>query len=154
MIPNQLIAPLKILLADDDKDDRIFFSQALQETSNATEINIVNDGEELMNYLTEHTENIPDIIFLDLNMPRKNGFEYLTELKESIKLKDIYVIIFSTSFPRDIIYEDDMIKRLLKIGAEDYIRKSNSYSELKQVIRLAITKAIEIKSHRSQQIII
>jgi CheY-like chemotaxis protein len=154
MIPNQLIAPLKILLADDDKDDRIFFSQALQETSNATEINIVNDGEELMNYLTEHTENIPDIIFLDLNMPRKNGFECLTELKESIKLKDIYVIIFSTSFPRDIIYEDDMIKRLLKIGAEDYIRKSNSYSELKQVIRLAITKAIEIKSHRSQQIII
>jgi CheY-like chemotaxis protein len=147
---NQYVAPLKILLADDDKDDRIFFAKALQEISNATEINSVNDGEELMDYLIKNTENKPDIIFLDLNMPRKNGFECLSEIKENIRLKDIYVIIFSTSYPRDIIYENDIIKKLLNFGAQDYIRKPSGYAQLKQAVHLAINKAIEIKSTKCQ----
>ncbi len=151
MIANQLNAPLNILLADDDKDDRFFFTKALQEFSIATDINTVNDGEQLMDYLAENTENIPDILFLDLNMPRKNGFECLLELKGSLLLSSIYVIMFSTSYPRDENYETDMIKRLYKMGAQDYIRKPGDFAQLKQVIHLAITKAIEIKLHIAQE---
>jgi CheY-like chemotaxis protein len=153
MIATQLIAPLKILLADDDKDDRFFFVKALQEIYKETDINTVNDGEELMDYLTKNAENIPDILFLDLNMPRKNGFECLSELKENIKLKDMYVIMFSTLYPRDMIYEKDMIQRLYKIGAQDYIRKPSDFAKLKQVIHFAITKAIEVIMHKSQEIL-
>ena len=153
MIATQLIAPLNILLADDDKDDRFFFVKALQEIYKETDINTVNDGEELMDYLTKNAENIPDILFLDLNMPRKNGFECLSELKENIILKDIYVIMFSTLYPRDMIYEKDMIQRLYKIGAQDYIRKPSDFAKLKQVIHFAITKAIEVIMHKSQEIL-
>jgi CheY-like chemotaxis protein len=151
MIANQQNAPLNILLADDDKDDRFFFATALQEISITTDINTVNDGEQLMDYLTKNAENIPDILFLDLNMPRKNGFECLIELKGSIKLKAIYVIMFSTSYPRDLNYEQGMIKRLYMMGAQDYIRKPGDFAQLKQVIHLAVTKAIEIKSHNGQE---
>ncbi len=154
MIDNRQFSPLKILLADDDMDDRFFFAKALKESSNSTEIKTVNDGEELMEYLNKQTENIPDILFLDLNMPRKNGFECLSDLKENIQLKEIYVIMFSTSFPRDKHYEDDMINRLLKIGAQDYIRKPNGFAQLKKVITIAITKAIEIISNKSQESIL
>lgn len=151
MIANHRNAPLHILLADDDKDDRFFFEKALQEISIATDINIVNDGEQLMDYLAKNAENIPDILFLDLNMPRKNGFECLLELKGNIQFNGIYVIMFSTSYPRDVNYEQDMIKRLYKMGAQDYIRKPGDFAQLKQVIHLAITKAIEIKSHHRQE---
>ncbi len=151
MIANHRNAPLHILLADDDKDDRFFFEKALQEISIATDINIVNDGEQLMDYLAKNAENIPDILFLDLNMPRKNGFECLLELKGNIQFNGIYVIMFSTSYPRDVNYEQDMIKRLYKMGAQDYIRKPGDFAQLKQVIHLAITKAIKIKSHHRQE---
>jgi CheY-like chemotaxis protein len=146
MIANKQNASLNILLADDDKDDRFFFAKALQEMSIAIDINTVNDGEQLMAYLDKHSENIPDILFLDLNMPLKNGFECLSELKGSVKFKAIYVIMFSTSYPRDVNYENDMINRLYKIGAQDYIRKPNNFVQLKGAIDFAITKAIQIKS--------
>lgn len=146
MIDNQKNVPLNILLADDDHDDRFFFAKALQEISISTEIHTVNDGEQLMEYLSLNETNYPDIIFLDLNMPRKNGFECLMELKDSSKLKSIYVIMFSTSFPRDLKYEMDMINRLYKIGAQDFIRKPSDFMQLKQVINMAITKAISIKT--------
>jgi CheY-like chemotaxis protein len=149
---NQINVPLNILLADDDSDDRFFFVKALQEISIATDIHTVNDGEQLMDYLTLNDENIPDILFLDLNMPRKNGFECLFELKDNSKLKSIYVIMFSTSYPRDLNYEIDMIKRLYKIGAQDYIRKPSDFEQLKQVIHFAINKVIDINTNAINQI--
>jgi|CryBogDrversion2_8_1035294.scaffolds.fasta_scaffold08763_3 CheY-like chemotaxis protein len=149
MIAKPQYAPLKILLADDDKDDRYFFMKVLQEISNETDFNTVDDGEKLMDYLTKNLENLPDILFLDLNMPRQNGFECLIDIKGNTKLNDIYVIMFSTSFPRDEIYEIEMINRLYKMGAQDYISKSADIANLKQTILLAINKAVAIKLNDS-----
>lgn len=149
MIAKPQYAPLKILLADDDKDDRYFFMKVLQEISNETDFNTVDDGEKLMDYLTKNLENLPDILFLDLNMPRQNGFECLIDIKGNTKLKDIYVIMFSTSYPRDEIYEIEMINRLYKMGAQDYISKSADIANLKQTILLAIKKAVALKLNDS-----
>jgi CheY-like chemotaxis protein len=125
---------IQILLADDDKDDRFLFREALSELSFPTELETVHDGEQLMLYLEEHVGNLPDVLFLDLNMPKKNGFECLTEIKANDKLTPLPVIMFSTSYPRDIHYEEDMIKMLYRIGAQDYLRKPTDFSELKNII--------------------
>src|SRR5471030_460081 len=96
---------LNVLLADDDTDDCIFFEKALKEILIETHLSIVHDGEELMKYLLKNSEKLPDVLFLDISMPRKNGFECLTEIKENKKLKDIPVLMFTTSYPRDLNYE-------------------------------------------------
>lgn len=140
------LAPFNILLADDDIDDRFFFSKALKEIPLLTNLTVVHDGEELMNYLEKNTENLPDILFLDLSMPRKTGFECLYEIKDNENLKDMPVVMFSTSFPSDNTYEQGMIETLKKIGAQDYIRKPGDFTLLKELIHNIITQEIEKKS--------
>ncbi|MGZ3921910.1 MAG: response regulator [Bacteroidia bacterium] len=135
---------LHILLADDDKDDRFLFQEALNEIQYDTELKTVSDGEQLMSYLNEHIDKLPDVLFLDLNMPRKNGFECLSEIKINDQLERLPVIMFSTSYPRDMNYEQDMIKMLYKIGAADYIRKPANFTELKEVIRISLMKIEEL----------
>lgn len=73
-----------ILLADDDIDDCSFFKEALEKLSLNTIFNVVNDGEKLMFYLQKLTSELPDVLFLDLNMHRKNGFECLNEIKKTL----------------------------------------------------------------------
>ena len=145
MKPEKEKAPLNILLADDDTDDCFFFDQALKEIPIVNHLTIVHDGEQLMNYLSENSDNLPTILFLDLSMPRKTGFECLSEIRENKKLKDLHVVMFSTSFPRDFDYEKNMIKMLYEIGAQDYIRKPGNFTELKQVIHNVLIKVIEKK---------
>src|ERR1700675_4386029 len=94
---------LNILLADDDGDDCYFFKEALKECPVSTHLTTVPDGEHLMHLLTNGTRELPDVLFLDLNMPRKNGFECLSEIRENKKLKDLPVIIFSTSFEQEVV---------------------------------------------------
>ncbi|WP_462251129.1 response regulator [Ferruginibacter sp.] len=134
---------LKILLAEDDRDDRFFFAKALNETKIAAQLATVNDGDELMDYLFKNTNSLPDIIFLDLSMPRKTGYECLTEMKEDIILKEITVVMFSTFYARDINYEKNITDMLGNIGAHDYIRKPGSFEQLKIVIKNALNKIIE-----------
>jgi CheY-like chemotaxis protein len=141
---------LNILLADDDTDDCCFFSKALREIPIATIPVIVHDGEQLMDYLFKNSEHLPDVLFLDLSMPRKNGFECLCEIKENKKLKDLLVIMFSTSYPHDRNYEENMINTLLKIGAHDYIRKSGDFAQLKQVIHNTLIMVAENNSLKGQ----
>lgn len=125
---------MNILLAEDDIDDCNFFKKALEELQLSFHLTTVHDGEQLMNYLDNNSNHLPDVIFLDLSMPRKTGFECLSEIKSNEKLKDLHVIMLSTSFPRDMKYEEDMIKLLLKIGANQFIRKPDEFLQLKQVI--------------------
>lgn len=139
---------LNILLADDDVDDRSFFDKALKELPIATNLTTVNDGEQLMAFLDKNEKQLPDILFLDLSMPRKSGFECLAAIKEIDKLKDIPVVMFSTSFPTDIKYEDSMIKMLLSMGAENYIRKLGNFESLKQAIHQAMFKIIDKPSDK------
>ena len=102
---------LNLLLADDDTDDCIFFKEALKEFPLSTHLTTVHNGEQLMQLLTNETNELPHVLFLDLNMPRKNGFECLSEIKLNKKLKQLPVIIFSTSF------EQDDVNLLYKNGA-------------------------------------
>lgn len=137
--------PLKILLADDDIDDCIFFKTVIEELSVPFELTTVNDGEQLMKHLFQHSETLPDIIFLDLSMPRKNGFECLCEIKDNEVLKDIPVVMFSTSYARDPDYEESMEKKLKDIGAFHFIKKYAELSLLKKEIYNSIILASLIK---------
>jgi CheY-like chemotaxis protein len=135
--------PLNILLAEDDTDDCIFFAKALKAVPISTQLTIVHDAERLMNYLATNSLNLPDVLFLDLSMPRKTGFECLAEIKESAKLQFLPVVMCSTSYPQNMIYEQDMIKTLLKIGAHAYIRKPGDIEQLKVVIHNALITVTE-----------
>jgi CheY-like chemotaxis protein len=127
------IKPLNILLADDDKDDRLFFSMALEALTIPTKLATVGDGEKLMAYLSENTLQLPDVIFLDLKMPRKNGFECLLEIKLNQKLSQLPVIIFSTSF------EQEVVNMLYKNGAKYFIRKPFEFLQFKKIIQQTFT---------------
>ena len=134
MILKNVHAPINILLAEDDPDDRSFFTKALNEIPMATQLITVRDGEQLMTYLGGHLEQLPDVLFLDLSMPRKTGYECLTEIKEDDKLKGIPVIVLTTSLGRVIDFEQGMIDMLSHIGSQEYIRKPGDYGQLKQLI--------------------
>jgi len=124
---------LNILLADDDTDDCVFFRAALEDIKVFTHLTTVHDGEQLMALLTQEPIVLPHVLFLDLNMPRKNGFECLTEIKRSITLTELPVIIFSTSF------ELDMVNLLFKNGAQYYIRKPAEFNQFKNVIQHSLS---------------
>ncbi len=119
---------LNILLADDDADDCLFFKKALAGSSISTHLTTVSDGEYLMCLLKNETHELPDVLFLDLNMPRKNGFECLSEIKLSSRLKLLPVIVFSTSF------EQAVVDLLYQNGAQYFIRKPSEFSQYKKII--------------------
>ena len=122
---------ITLLLADDDLDDCLFFREALDELPVSASLMTVSDGEQLMRRL-KASETPPDILFLDLNMPRKNGFECLAEIKDHEKLKSIPVVIYSTSLDKavvDLLYEK---------GADRYVQKPGDFKLLKSVIDSAI----------------
>ncbi|MDY7394989.1 response regulator [Aureibaculum sp. 2210JD6-5] len=118
---------LNVFLADDDEDDRSLFEQALSGLKIKTNLSLFKNGKELMDYLKKQ-DNKPHLIFLDLNMPIKNGMECLKEMRQNGKLKDIPVAIYSTSSSEKDI-EDTFIN-----GANIYINKPNNFTALKKVI--------------------
>src|SRR4051812_4354327 len=89
--------PSLVMLADDDPDDRLLFKDAIGEISKDIAIHTLAGGVELMAHLNDPQNPLPDLIFLDLNMPRKNGFESLEEIRQNARLKSLCVIIYSTS---------------------------------------------------------
>jgi CheY-like chemotaxis protein len=151
MKPEQQNDTLNILLADDDNDDSYFFDKALKETPVATHLTTVHDGEQLMIYLSENSEHLPDVLFLDINMPRKNGFECISEIKENKKLKDLFVVMFSTFYSRDINYEQGMIKKLHGIEMDQFIRKPHDFTQLKQIIHKVLITATGKKLLKEQE---
>jgi CheY-like chemotaxis protein len=110
---------MKILMADDDQDDRFFFAKALASVPIKTELTTVNDGEKLMKYLDQNAGNLPDVLFLDLNMPRKNGSECLHEIKAEPAMKHFPVVIYSTSLI------DEVADVMYKAGAFYYMQKGD-----------------------------
>ena len=126
-------APLHILLADDDEDDRLIFRDALGEVKVKTNVIMVNDGVQLMEYLNREGSVLPHIIFLDLNMPRKGGIEALEEIRSSERLRDLTVAIYSTSAS-----EEDIEETFVR-GANVYIKKPNDFTALTKVLTEVIT---------------
>jgi CheY-like chemotaxis protein len=116
-----------ILLADDDEDDRDNFIEAFHDVVPEITITTETDGAKLMNRLNE-TETIPDILFLDLNMPRKNGFECLEEIRNLTKFNSTPIIIYSTSS------NPELVNRSYDKGANLYLEKPQSFKEIKKLV--------------------
>ncbi len=109
-----------IFYTDDDLDDHILFREVVQDLSDSVTLYTQRNGEELLNQL-ENRPPAPKVIFLDLNMPVKNGFQALREIKQSDELRLFPVIIFTTS--------DDVnsINETRRLGADLFITKPPDY---------------------------
>ena len=128
--------PIVILLADDDADDRQLASEALVESRLRNELHAVEDGEQLMDYLFRRgqysdarTSPRPGLILLDLSMPKKDGREALAEIKGDPELRQIPVIVMTTSSA-----EED-ICRSYDLGASSYVTKPVSFTALVEVMK-------------------
>ncbi|WP_111309113.1 response regulator [Confluentibacter sediminis] len=124
---------INIILADDDEDDRLFFTDAFDELRITTNVKTFNDGVYLMDYLNNEESIFPNVLFLDLNMPRKSGLECLKEIKQTDKFKDMAIAIYSTSAS-----EED-IEKTFVMGANIYIKKPNDFKTLKKVLSEVVT---------------
>lgn len=122
-----------ITLADDDEDDRLFFTDAFDELKINTVVNTVNNGKELLSFLNHPETVLPNIIFLDLNMPILNGIDCLKEIKLNDRFKDIAIAIYSTSSS-----EKD-IENTFVLGANIYIKKPSNFNELKKILADVVT---------------
>lgn len=124
---------IHIILADDDEDDRMFFTDAFEELKINTKVQTCNDGVELMNYLKKEDSILPNVLFLDLNMPMKNGIECLHEIKADKRFDDIIIAIYSTSS------SEEHIEETFICGANIYIKKPSDFNELKRVLSYVVT---------------
>lgn len=138
MGPFYEIVPLHVLLADDDLDDRFFFDKALKTVPFKTHLEMFDNGETLLSYLFNNLENLPDVIFLDHNMPKMNGFECLSEIKNDPKLRKLPVIMYSTYL------HEDVADILYNKGAYYYIRKTD-FNALKEMLQYILTLVNEGK---------
>lgn len=125
-----------ILMAEDDEDDCLLAQEALAESRLANNLHIVPDGEQLMNYLYHRGKysdiNIsprPGLILLDLNMPKKDGREALKQIKADANLRQIPIVILTTSKAEEDIY------RSYDLGANSFITKPVTFSGLVEVMK-------------------
>jgi CheY-like chemotaxis protein len=122
----------KILLVDDDADDRKYFLEALQEIDATVECVTAKDGQQALELLNNPDFTLPDYIFLDLRIPKINGKQCLLQIKSDDRLKDIPVIIYTTS------REARESEELKKLGAVHFISKPSNPGEIYYVISLAL----------------
>ena len=122
-------------MADDDPDDRYLVKTAFEENSIQCELQFVEDGTEVFDFLRKQgkfaTENtrLPNLILLDLNMPKKNGKQVLQELKALPDYHHIPVVIFTTS------KSPDDVRMLYKMGASSFISKPSTFDGLSEIVR-------------------
>ena len=128
--------PITIGLAEDDPDDRLMATEALEESRLANDLHIVEDGEELMDYLYRRgrfaeMENwfLPGLILLDLNMPKKDGREALKEIKADPTLRRIPIVVLTTSD------EEEDIFRTYDLGVNSFITKPVSFESLVEIMK-------------------
>lgn len=124
-----------ILMADDDPDDRLMMKEALEENNFSHSLRFVEDGEELLDYLHKRGKFVgeevvtPSLILLDLNMPKVDGREALSQIKSHVNLKRIPVIVLSTSRA-----EEDIVMSY-NLGVNSFINKPVHYKDLVLVAR-------------------
>lgn len=128
---------ISILIADDDEDDREFFTEVVREIDPVIEVVVAASGEKLMRTLTVPDAPLPDILFLDLNMPGKDGKQCLHEIRSHSGLKNIPVVIYSTS----ALLQD--IKDTHFQGANLYLRKPDSYNSAITLIKKVFSMDLE-----------
>jgi CheY-like chemotaxis protein len=134
---NQTRKSITILMADDDPDDCLLVKNAFKESRLANNMRFVENGEELMDYLHSRgqysdtqTSPRPGLILLDLNMPRKDGREALKEIKDDAGLREIPVVVLTTS------QDEEDILRSYNLGANSYITKPVTFEGLVEVMKV------------------
>ena len=121
---------LKIFLAEDDRDDSFLFQEALSRLPYSISLHLAQDGELLVEMLRNHV--VPDFIFLDLNMPKKDGYACLSEIRALGKMDKVPVIIMSTSF------QEQSIQRAYDAGADIYVQKPDNFDDLVRLIGICL----------------
>src|SRR5688500_6083402 len=134
-MPRDTSDSITILMADDDADDRMLAADAMKENRLGNSFRCVEDGQELMDYLTHAGKYAsgnaprPGLILLDLNMPRKDGRQALKEIKSNPELRRIPVVILTTSKT-----EEDVV-RSYDLGANSFITKPVTFDRLVEIVR-------------------
>jgi CheY-like chemotaxis protein len=113
----------KIIIVENDEDEQLFMREEFEKSGLFDIMTISKNGDVLFEWLNNHPDNLPDIILSDLNMPGKNGYDIISEVKANERLSSIPVIITSTSSTRSTI------ARCLELGASDYIVKPDTFIE-------------------------
>ena len=134
-----------ILMADDDLDDYLLVRDALSEVGRRLDLRVVRDGEQLCDYLFRRGEYAngqisprPDLILLDMRMPKKDGRDVLREVKGDPKLRRIPIVALTTSTAvDDISFSYDM-------GVNSYVTKPTTYRELVRMVGLLVTYWFDI----------
>lgn len=121
-----------VILAEDDEEDVLLFETVLSELNQDIKVVVATDGIELMKILKQ-VVTLPEMIFLDLNMPHKNGFECLSEIKSNEKWNSIKIVILSTSS------QPQQIETAYKGGADLYFAKPVSYTHFKSMMEKCLS---------------
>lgn len=129
--------PITLLMAEDDEDDRMFAEEALEESKLANELYTVENGEELVDYMRGNGEYadrdaypLPDLILLDLNMPKLDGREALQEIKDDPGLRQVPVVVLTTSQAEEDIY------KTYDMGVSSYITKPVTFEDLVEIMKV------------------
>ncbi|RFS14981.1 response regulator [Emticicia sp. C21] len=138
-----------IFYTDDDSDDKEIFKEIINEIHPDSSIEFQSDGLELLNRLKE-INYMPDILFLDINMPHTDGFQVLSEIRQDAAVKDLPIVILSTS------NDADAIAKAKESGADLYICKPNSYSKLKDILAelLSLNWPNDIKTQHFKEFVV
>lgn len=129
-------ASQEILLIEDNLGDVVLVREALKEVSINVRLNVVEDGLQAMDYLQRkgsyRTASVPDLILLDINLPKKNGMEILKEIKDDPKLRHIPIVVLTTS------RSDKDIVKTYGLGASCFVSKPIGYSEFMESVRSVV----------------
>jgi len=134
---NQQLKPCSILIAEDDEDDYLLTVEALKEAGINQEVHWVKDGNEILEYLSSRLKDsngsscqLPSVILLDLNMPKKDGREALEEIKSNPDFRKIPVIVMTTSSA------DTDVTKSYDLGVNSFIQKPDRFHELVETVRV------------------
>lgn len=136
MSQQPLDAPINILLVEDDETDIKFIIRAFERLWEKPSINVVHDGDQALAFLRKQDEYAgavaPDLILLDLNMPGRNGYEVLKEVKSDPGLKQIPIVVLTTSS------DEDSVAQAYKLHANSFITKPATFEELQNMVQKVV----------------
>jgi CheY-like chemotaxis protein len=127
---------LNILIVDDDADDRQLFVDAIRQVDENITCTTADDGKQALDLLKSNDTYLPDLIFLDLRMPRFSGKKCLLELKNDVVLKPIPVVIYTTS------REVEESRELRELGAVHFVSKPSDPEEIYYVVSMVLEEQL------------
>jgi CheY-like chemotaxis protein len=124
-----------ILFVDDDEDDRDFFEYAASNTITNKDLKVItlNDGQDLIKYLSDDSNVLPDILFMDINMPKMTGLECLKIIRGMDKCDNLPIVIYTTSS------NDDDVDMARELGADLFVKKPINQKEIKDIISYTVS---------------